>query len=257
MTHTDVQAFYDDLADDYHLVYADWEQSVSRQAEALDRVVASRSSPGAKRILDVSCGIGTQSIGLAALGHEVVGTDISPKAVGRARQEAERAGVHVRFAVCDLRSLEAVVRDKFDVVISCDNSLPHLTSEEDLRVGLGSMVGRLVEGGLLLVTTRDYDQILADRPTVTSPSVSGTPGERRLVFQIWNWQPDGRTYRFEHVMGREGERGWEFKVRTAVYRAVRRHELTALFEEQGLASVEWRMPEETGFFQPLVTGLKR
>jgi hypothetical protein len=60
--------FYDGLAEDYHLVYADWDASIRRQAAALDRLIRERTGTQHCRILDCTCGIGTQSLGLAALG---------------------------------------------------------------------------------------------------------------------------------------------------------------------------------------------
>jgi hypothetical protein len=35
VAHMEPAAFYDDLAADYHLIFADWEASIARQAEAL------------------------------------------------------------------------------------------------------------------------------------------------------------------------------------------------------------------------------
>jgi 2-polyprenyl-3-methyl-5-hydroxy-6-metoxy-1,4-benzoquinol methylase len=55
--------------------------------------------------LDCTCGIGTQALGLAALGYSVVGTDISTEAIRRARTEAETRGLNAQFRVADLRSL--------------------------------------------------------------------------------------------------------------------------------------------------------
>ena len=85
---TSAEGFYDALADDYHLVYRDWEASIPRQAAALDRLI--RAHPGAanQHVLDCTCGIGTQSLGLAALGYDVVGTDVSERSIERARMEA-------------------------------------------------------------------------------------------------------------------------------------------------------------------------
>ena len=84
--------FYDQLAADYHLVYQDWEAAIERQADALDQLIRS-TCPGAKEILDCSCGIGTQAIGLALRGYRVHGTDVSERSLDRARKEAERLGV--------------------------------------------------------------------------------------------------------------------------------------------------------------------
>lgn len=63
--------FYDTLAPYYHLIYADWEVSIGRQSRALDAIIRSTGGPQPRSVLDASCGIGTQSIGLAQLGYEV------------------------------------------------------------------------------------------------------------------------------------------------------------------------------------------
>lgn len=248
-------AFYDGLADEYHLVYHDWWASVDRQGEALDRVIRGILGDGSKRILDCSCGIGTQCLGLARRGHEVLGVDLSGRAVERARAEAKSAGLEIGFRVGDLRELEAVTSDTFDVVLSCDNSLPHLLSESDLRQGIRSMLDRVRRGGLVLASIRDYDQILKDRPVTTQPALSGAPGSRRITFQVWEWQPDGRRYRLElFVLAEDGEDRWRARSHRGSYRALTRSELSGVLEEAGASRIEWRMPKDTGFFQPLVVG---
>jgi hypothetical protein len=61
-----VVGFYDALAPWYHLVYQDWEASIARQGEALASLLATEWGPGVRRVLDVTVGIGTQALGLAA-----------------------------------------------------------------------------------------------------------------------------------------------------------------------------------------------
>src|SRR3954447_13207509 len=74
--------FYDDFAADYHLAYGGkWDAAVERQGRALAELL-----PAGGRVLDCSCGIGTQAIGLALLGCRVVGTDPSQGAIERARR---------------------------------------------------------------------------------------------------------------------------------------------------------------------------
>lgn len=245
--------FYDGLAEDYHLVYHDWEASVEGQGEALDGVIRERLGAGSKSILDCSCGIGTQCLGLASRGHQVSGVDLSASAVDRARAEAEAAGLEIEFRVGDLRQLESVTAETFDVVLSCDNALPHLLSDADLRQGVRSMLERVRRGGLFLASIRDYDRILEDRPVTTRPAFSGPPGNRRITFQIWQWQPDGRRYGLElFVLAEDGHDRWRVRSHRASYRAVTRPELRRALEEAGASRVEWRMPDQTGFFQPLV-----
>ncbi len=253
--------FYDRLADDYHLVYADWDASVARQGESLDRIIRARLGPGASAVLDCACGIGTQAIGLAMRGYDVVGTDISGVAVGRAVREAAARGVRVRCGVADMRQLPFGDR-VFDVVVCADNALPHLLTEADVRAALAAMRRVLRDGGLLLISTRPYDEIRADRPAATPPSVSRTGGGRAVGFQLWNWHEDGERYDYEHFLleeqggggQREGEEGdeWAVKVRRATYWALGQGELAGFVADSGFSDVTWEEPAATGFFQPLL-----
>ena len=58
--------FYDALAPWYHLVYQDWEASIARQGEALGSLPTTEWGKGVRRLLDVTVGVGTQALGLAA-----------------------------------------------------------------------------------------------------------------------------------------------------------------------------------------------
>ncbi|MFI0817910.1 methyltransferase domain-containing protein [Streptomyces sp. NPDC021098] len=84
MSETSVTHFYDELTDDYHLIYADWDVSVHRQGQVLDSLTGQEHAA----VLDCSCGIGTQAIGLAQHGHRATGTDLSRRALARAAGEA-------------------------------------------------------------------------------------------------------------------------------------------------------------------------
>lgn len=127
-----VEEFYDGLADQYDLVWGgSWEAVVEEQGNVLDQIIRSRSE-SAVDVLDCACGIGTQTLGLARHGYRVLGTDLSSGAVARATREAERLGVSASFAVSDFRVLDEVV-DSYDVVVCCDNALPHLLHDHEPR----------------------------------------------------------------------------------------------------------------------------
>lgn len=128
-----VVAFYEHLAPEYHLLFGDWRGAVLRQGEILDRFIRAHLAPPPRAVLDCSCGIGTQAIGLARRGYRVHGTDLSPAAVARAWREAATFGVAPTWGVADLRKLDRQVEGAFDLVLSCDNALPHLLSDEELR----------------------------------------------------------------------------------------------------------------------------
>lgn len=252
----DTRQFYDDLARDYHLIYPDWEAEVNQQASVLDRVLRERLGNRALSVLDCTCGIGTQALGLANLGHAVVGTDLSPGAIDCAREAASRLGTRIHFMACDIRQIHREVPGDFDVVLSCHNSLPHLLSPQDLSDAVDSMRAKLRPGGLLLLGVRDYDEILITRPTGTLPKARGEGGERRLVFQVWTWHPDGRTYDLEHFMAKEGSSAWDLHVRRVRMRTIVRSELVELCANAGLPEGQWLEPRDTGYFEPLCIAVK-
>ncbi len=248
-----VKRFYDDLAADYHHVYADWESAIERQSYALDQLIQCESSANASVVLDCSCGIGTQAIGLAQRGYEVFASDLSPKAIARAKSEAAKRGLNIRFAVADVRELECVFGQKFDVVISCDNSLPHLLTDEDLTLALRSIRHVLTDKGRFVASIRDYDRLLAERPSFMAPNLDGVPERGAITFQIWDWSKESDTYRVRLFIMSQASSGWRVKEARTRYRAIRRNELTSALESAGFTKIVWHAPEQSGYFQPVVT----
>jgi glycine/sarcosine N-methyltransferase len=176
--------FYDDLAADYHLMYADWHASVRHQGAILTKLFHAHRIPDSSTVLDCSCGIGTQAIGLALNGYIVRATDLSERAVERAKREALLFDVEIDFGVADVRELAEHVDGTFDVVLSADNSLPHLLTDDDLREALAQIATKLVTGGLLVVGIRDYDALVEIRPHLTTPQVNAFDADRSIVFQL-------------------------------------------------------------------------
>lgn len=249
-------AFYDGLAADCHLLYPDWDAAIARHGVVLDQVI--RAAPGlhAQDVLDCACGIGTQALGLAARGYRVTGSDLSQAAIARAEGEAARRGIGgMAFVVADMREVDRRVAGRFDVVLAADNALPHLLTPDDLAAALGAIAAKLRPGGLLVASIRDYDRLLAERPDGVPPRFLGEPGRRRIVHQIWEWL-DQRRYRVHLYLTCEQERGWRVDHHVGVYRALLRAELAAALAAAGLVDVRWRMPEASGYFQPLVTARK-
>ncbi|MFE2164578.1 class I SAM-dependent methyltransferase [Streptomyces sp. NPDC059447] len=251
MPETSVAHFYDELADDYHLIYSDWEASIRRQGDALDALIGRDRAA----VLDCSCGIGTQAIGLALRGHHVTGTDISPRAAARAAREAAGRSLGLRTAAADMRRLP-FADGRFDTVVCADNSLPHLLTEQDVKAALAEMLRVLRPGGQLLVSTRPYDELLRDRPSSTPPQVHPADeaggGERTVTFQLWHWHDDGERYDLEHFQLLPDDGDWRVRVRRSTYWALGRDRLAGLAAEVGFVAPEWRMPQETGFFQQLL-----
>ncbi|MCH6162271.1 class I SAM-dependent methyltransferase [Streptomyces marispadix] len=252
MPETPVARFYDELADDYHRIYADWDASIRRQGAALDALLGEDHA----EVLDCSCGIGTQAIGLALRGHRVTGTDLSPRAAARAAREAAHRRLTLRTAAADMRRLP-FPDGRFDAVVCADNSLPHLLTEHDVHAALTEMRRVLRPEGRLLVSTRPYDDLLRDRPVATPPQVRQPAGrtdgrDRAITFQLWHWHDDGEHYDLERFQLLPAGEEWQVKVRRSTYWALGSDRLTALAADAGFAEPAWLAPQETSFFQPLL-----
>jgi len=252
-----IARFYDDLADDYHLNYADWHEAVPRQGRVLAHLIRDRSGDKAARtLLDCSCGIGTQAIGLALEGFDVTGTDLSRQSVDRARREAQAFGVTVKWGVADFRTLENDVPGTFDVVLSCDNSLPHLLTDDDLRLALTQMNMKLGPGGLLVIGIRDYDALSNERPRFASPQAIDRGADRSVLFQLWDWTDDGSRYQTTLFVHKWVQAEWASRTHVATCRALKRDDLDRLAAGAGFDDIRWHFPDVTGHHQPLMTTRK-
>ncbi len=228
-----------------------------RQAGVLDGLIRTELGAGPHAILDGACGIGTQAIGLALAGHRVHATDLSPVAIERARREAIGFGAIVSLGVADLRALAEQVPGTFDVVLACDNALPHLLTDEDVRGAVGSMASKLRADGLFLASIRDYDQIVRERPRGEGPRVIDGADGRRIAFQVWDWADDGRRYRLHQFLVRQTGDGWQTDHFDTEYRALLRDDLAVAAHGAGLVDVRWHVPKDSGYYQPIVTARKR
>ena len=244
--------FYDGLADDYHLIFADWDAAIARQARVITDLLRKNHGLTSGAVLDASCGIGTQSIGLARAGFAVTATDISPAAVKRCAHEAAARGLDITTGVADLRVLDIDGAGCFDAVLSFDNALPHLLDDADLRAACRALRRAVRPGGALLASIRDYDTVLRERPPGDLPRRFVTDAGERIVFQVWEWETDDRYVVRHFIMDGNAHR-WTVTERRTTYRAVSRAALSDALRGAGFEEIRWQMPEETGFYQPVVS----
>jgi SAM-dependent methyltransferase len=181
--------FYDQLAPLYHLIYQDWNASIVLQGDQLSKIIQTEW-PGSVRALDVSCGIGTQAIALATKGYLVTGSDLSAAAVERAQSEASSRQLEISFSVSDMREAFNHHGNGFDVVISADNSVPHLLTDDEILLAFRQMHACLRPGGGCVITVRDYEVEERSRNIVKPIGVRLCNGKRYLLFQVWDFEAD-------------------------------------------------------------------
>lgn len=246
-----VGTFYNGLAPLYHLVYEDWEASVERQGGALASLITEYWGAGSRAVLDTALGIGTQALGLLARGFRVIGSDISLGAVARARREATVRSLPLISLVADFRAL-AVRSGAFDVVLLCDNSLPHLGSEAEIQGTLAECFRCVRRGGGCLISMRDYE----------TPPPTGTvevrpygervwAGRRYYLRQVWTWHGQRYDLSFE-ITPAEGA-GVGTTILKTSYLAIPVAQVAGLMRTVGFANVG---RVDGRFFQPVLVGTR-
>lgn len=246
-------AFYDSLADDYDALFDEWWAGARWQARIVDAILRRTGVTPPVRLLDCACGIGTQALPLAARGYEVTATDIAAAAVERARHEADVRGIAVTLAAADMRALADVVTGPFDVVIACDNALPHMLDDANLDAALASIRAVLEPGGVLLASIRDYDALRVERPAGVPGGVRQREDGLEIVGQGWEWNDDSDLIRMHLFVLRQRGDDWHADVQTTWYRALLRSELDAALMRAGFVDIAWHMPSDTLYLQPIVT----
>lgn len=245
--------FYNDLASFYHLLYPDWESSAAEQAAALDSIIRDYCGVDTQTILDAACGIGTQSLGLAARGYQVTASDISPKAVAHARAAAARRKLSLTVHVADMRTLWQVYQRQFDVVLACDNAIPHLLSDADILQVLRQFYQCTRPGGGCILSVRDYAAMPHGGVQFVPRLMHATPEGRTVLFDIWVF--DGSCYDMNtYIVKDTGQTTAQTHViRGGRYYCVTIATLEALMTQAGFTQVTTLRDR---FFQPVLIGRK-
>jgi 2-polyprenyl-3-methyl-5-hydroxy-6-metoxy-1,4-benzoquinol methylase len=119
-------------------------------------------------ILELGCGNGRVSINLAKMGFTVTGIDISSLCVHDAIKRAKKRKIkNVRFICGDIRNLNAVVKRKYDVVISIWTSIGFYSKQTDKKI-FQSISKLLKKKGIVMILSTMSREFLLQHfcPTV-------------------------------------------------------------------------------------------
>lgn len=244
--------FYDELAPLYHLFFEDWNASIRRQGQQLSEILR-REWPDHYSVLDVSCGIGTQAIALAMQGYRVRGSDISKQAIERAKAEAVVRGQSIEFSICDMRKAHAHHGTGNDLVISCDNSVPHLLSDPEIALALEQMHACLRPGGGCLLTVRDYEREPRGTNIVKLYGARVEDGKRHVAIQVWDFDGDQYDLTIYFVQEDLESKFVTSRALRSRYYAIGMTRLCELMGEAGFREVK-RL--DNVFYQPVIVGTK-
>ena len=153
----------------------------------------------------------------------------------------------------EIRILSDTFAEKFDIVIAMDNALLHMLSSNDLEKAIKSIANQIKRNGIFVASIRDYDSLLMEKPPYSPPYINKMDKGQRVSFQTWVWKDD--NYKLTQYII-DDEENLQISKFECEYRATRRAEMTELLHAYGCSNVEWKFPDETGFYQPIVVAGK-
>jgi SAM-dependent methyltransferase len=173
-------------------------------------------------------------------------------AVARAKEEAEQRGLDIVFTVADMRQLYAHHARQFDVVISADNSVPHLLTDDDILQAFQQFFKCTRPGGGVIITVRDYDAETRHGSQLKPYGVRVAAGKRYVVFQVWEFKGDIYDVAMYFIED-DGLNECVTHVMRSKYYAVGTTRLIHLLEQAGYNQVT-RL--DGVYFQPIIIGTK-
>jgi SAM-dependent methyltransferase len=187
-----------------------------------DFIESAIRAPAGARMLDVGCGLGLQTVELAARGYQMQGVDISPTMVSRACDEAEDRGVNAVFDHGDMRALSF---DKpFAALLCWGTTFGYFDEATNERV-IQSFHQALAPGGILLLEVVNRDFIIGSQPNQVWFEVDGSVCMEETDFDYQS----SRLRVKRRVASQDGqERDREYAIRLYAL-----HEIRELLERNG------------------------
>lgn len=103
-----------------------------------------------KKVIDLGCGEGRDSIYLSSLGTDVVGVDISHSALNKARELSHRQNVKARFVETNVLYLNGIPDEHFDTAINM-GCLHMIVNKQERLSHLHNVHRTLKKGGIFII----------------------------------------------------------------------------------------------------------
>ena len=210
-----------------------------RNQKETEFIAGALDLPHGASVLDLACGVGRHSIGMAKLGYQVTGVDFNPCYLENAAAAAEKAGVKVHWMVGDMRSLQ--MEEAFDGVYSYFTSFGYFSDRENERV-IANIVKALRHSGRFLLDMANRDWILT-HPQQRSWSQQEDGGllMEEATLNLSSSRVISRLMLIETQGGARVTKEFNLRLYTCA-------ELTAMFERHGLdVKRVWGGPDRSDY----------
>jgi SAM-dependent methyltransferase len=177
---------YEALAADYDWMFDDdaLANGVAINQPATARLLERISRTSA--VLDAACGTGVDAAVLARRGFNVSAADASDAMVESAAARFRRGRLAIPLLHCAWEDLPAATGERFDAVLCIGNSLVHASSRDAMVAALMGLRRMARPGGHVVIDSRNWEKLHAERRIVQVADRVRTRGGRRcVVFYAW------------------------------------------------------------------------
>ncbi len=148
-----VQNFFDNVSDFFDNM-TDASKVISMRKDLLKKFLRQDIKAG----VDLGCGTGSDSISLGLNGIRVTGFDISKKMIERAKINAKKFNLDLKFYRYSIEKIPAKFNSEFDVAVSLGNSLA-LVEKSKIKKSIEKIFKILKNDGILILQILNYTAI--------------------------------------------------------------------------------------------------
>jgi ubiquinone/menaquinone biosynthesis C-methylase UbiE len=196
---------YDDLMT--AVDYASW-------AGYIDQLIKRCGMGPGAGLLDIACGTGSLALLLAGKGYNVDGMDLSREMLKIATKKAKGMRVKAEFFEGDIKGFE--VKNNYDVITCCFDSVNYLSTPEELSACFGSVHKALKPGGVFIFDVNtiyalehfwgDNTEMRDDKGVISIWSNRYLPSSQTSELELTVFVPRGSLY--EKIAERHTERAY-------------------------------------------------
>ena len=209
----------------YSWMMGDFDARVGEFGEFLRQHGIVPGAPGALAI-DLGAGHGIQSVALARAGFGVVAVDCNAQLLQKIEENSR--GYAVEIIDGDMRQVRAFAEREPELIVCCGDTLAHLESMDDVRKFIADCAQTLAQGGLLLLSFRDYSHAL----TGDERFIPVKSDDARILTCILDYSDD--TVRVTDLLHEKSAGGWTQKVSSYHKVRLRTEHVINCIEAQGM-----------------------
>lgn len=242
------EQYHDWLSRHYDSII-DWK---TRLAKEIPDLTALFRKEKVRRVLDVGCGTGMQSIALAKQGFEVVGLDRSSRMIYIANKNMRDLGDDVKKRLHVVNdeyiNLDRVFKEKFDAAIFMGTSLAHDVNPTKTVAEINKILNKKA---MIVCQLANFDKVINTKKRLFDfhirEAANAANEEEYTFLRFYDPKEDGLYTLNVSVFVRSNKK-WRFKGMNAVsVHPLTKEKMTILLKKLGFSKIDYFGGEE-GFF---------